>query len=106
MLYIILFLRNLATMYCSIFKTLNTSEEEMKQEHILEYETVIADYKDNNKNIIRDNPGLEGLDNAIRHRLIIALSKTIFTIFFLVVCLWMLWISYSTLMEAVTLYVI
>jgi|SRR3972149_7486816 len=84
----------------------NISEEEMKQEHILEYETVIADYKDNNKNIIRDNPGLEGLDNAIRHRLIIALSKTIFTIFFLVVCLWMLWISYSTLMEAVTLYVI
>src|SRR3990170_6105189 len=71
----------------------NISEEEMKQEHILEYETVIADYKDNNKNIIRDNPGLEGLDNAIRHRLIIALSKTIFTIFFLVVCLWMLWIS-------------
>ena len=31
----------------------NISEEEMKQEHILEYETVIADYKDNNKNIIR-----------------------------------------------------
>lgn len=82
----------------------NISEEEMKHEHKLEYETAIENYKV--KNGIKEigNNELE-LDNITRNKLIMVFSKTIFTIIFLIVSIWMLWISYNTLMEAVEIYI-
>lgn len=82
----------------------NISEEEMKHEHQLEYEAAMDDYNTNNPTKKTDSNKLE-LDNAIRNRLIIAFSKTVFTVIFLTVCIWMLWISYSTLMEAIKTYI-
>ena len=83
----------------------NIPEEEMKHEHPLEYKMAIDDYKKKNgiKEIDSDKPKL---DNIILYKLVVILSKTIFTIFFLLVCIWMLWISYNTLMEAINHYII
>ena len=82
----------------------NVSEEEMKHEHSLEYEAAISDYKSKNciKEVIRD----KSEESIVRYKVITVLSKTAFTMFFLIVCIWMLWISYNTLMDAVTHYVI
>ena len=83
----------------------NIPEEEMKHEHPLEYEAAMSDYKTKNgiKEIDRSKPTL---DNIVRYKLVIVLCKTVFTIFFMLVCIWMLWISYSTLMEAINHYII
>jgi cytochrome b subunit of formate dehydrogenase len=83
----------------------NVSEEEMEHEHQLEYEASIDDY--NAKNVIKktgDNATKSHYD--VRNRLIIVFSKTVFTVIFLIVCIWMLWISYHTLLEAVETYIL
>lgn len=83
----------------------NIPEEEMKHEHPLEYEAAMSDYKA--KNGVKDIDSSKlTLDNIVRYKLIIVLSRTVFTIFFILVCIWMLWISYSTLVEAVNHYII
>lgn len=38
--------------------------------------------------------------------IIIGFAKLIFTIVFLVICIWMLWISYMVLLEAVNTYIL
>ena len=83
----------------------NIQEEEMKHEHSLEYEVAITDYKEKNgaKDIDSSKPTL---DDIVRYKLVVVLSKTVFTIFFLLVCIWMLWISYNTLMEAISHYIL
>ncbi len=83
----------------------NIPEEEMKYEHPLEYELAIQNYKIKNSvtEIIREE---SKIDNIVKRKVIIALSKTVFTIFFLAVCIWMLWISYNTLVDAITNYII
>lgn len=83
----------------------NIPEEEMKEEHSLEYELAISDYK--TKNGIKEADRSElTMDNIVRNKLFVVISKTMFTIFFLVVCIWMLWISYNTLVDAITHYIL
>lgn len=81
----------------------NVSEKEMKHEHPLEYEMAMDTYKANNDNTKVENN--KKSDN-IRNKLIIAFSRTIFTVVFLTIVIWMLWISYSTLIEAIKTYII
>ena len=83
----------------------NIPEEEIKEEHPLEYEVAMSDYK-TKKNVQEIDKSELTVDNIVRNKLFAILSKTVFTIFFLLVCIWMLWISYSTLMEAVNHYII
>ena len=73
----------------------NISEEEMHEEHAFEYEEAM---KGRNKAHDTDNR----TDNNI---LIIGFAKMLFTIVFLVISIWMLWISYQVLVEAVNIYI-
>ena len=77
------------------------SEEEMKEEHPIEYEAAMENCK-----LEKDIKETNRKDNKAIYKVIVALFKTMFTIFFLLVCIWMLWISYNTLMEAVNHYLI
>lgn len=75
----------------------NISEEEMMHEHPLEYEMVMNSI---NKKI----------DDAVRtstsnNKVIYRVAKLLFTMIFLAITLWILWISYHVLMEALTTYV-
>jgi formate dehydrogenase subunit gamma len=76
----------------------NISEEEMRHEHPLEYEEAMK-----NQNIVPDEAkrGREK-DNI----LIVGLAKLIFTVIFLVIFVWMMWISYRVLVEAITTYIL
>jgi formate dehydrogenase subunit gamma len=80
------------------------SEEEMEHEHKLEYDAAIDEC--NNKNVVNNTDDNNLKSNYISNRLIIALSKTAFTVIFLTVCIWMLWISYYTLLEVVNTYIL
>lgn len=82
----------------------NISEEEMRHEHKLEYESAIDDY--NTKNVIKKNDNDELKSYDVRNKLLIAFSKTMFTVIFLTVCIWMLWISYYTLLDAIKIYIL
>lgn len=79
----------------------NIPEEEMRHEHPLEYEEAMKSQK-------IANP--ENMENKERkeHKniLIVGFAKLVFTIIFLTICIWMVWISYSVLMEAVKTYVL
>ncbi len=81
----------------------NISEEEMKHEHQLEYEGVMNDPK--LKAQIDDAVDTEpdGKNNNI---LLIGFAKMLFTIVFLAIVVWMLWISYKVLVEAVNIYIL
>lgn len=81
----------------------NVSEEEMKHEHPLEYKAAMENYKNSD---IKYAHAYIDTYSTVRNRVLIALSKTVFTIFFLIVCIWMLWISYNTLMEAINNYIL
>ena len=74
----------------------NISEEEMHEEHPLEYEEAMKGVDPVNETQTR--PG-----NNI---LIIGFAKMLFTIVFLAICIWMLWISYMVLAEAVNTYIL
>jgi cytochrome b subunit of formate dehydrogenase len=70
------------------------SEEEMREEHSLEYEMI--DIKNSSVTEIKDKSLIK----------IIALKfgKIIFTIVFLVIFVWMLWISYTVMVGAINTY--
>lgn len=76
----------------------------MRHEHKLEYESAIDDY--NTKNVIKKNDNDELKSYDVRNKLLIAFSKTMFTVIFLTVCIWMLWISYYTLLDAIKIYIL
>jgi formate dehydrogenase subunit gamma len=75
----------------------NVPEEEMRHEHPLEYEEAM-------KNRPAENPehGEQNKNNI----LIVGFARFVFTIIFLAICLWMLWISYKVLFEAINNYII
>jgi formate dehydrogenase gamma subunit len=76
----------------------NISEEEMRHEHPLEYEEAMKDQE------IKDEVTETG------HRkdtgLITVFAKLVFTVIFLAIIIWMLWISYLVLVEAFTNYIL
>jgi formate dehydrogenase subunit gamma len=76
----------------------NISEEELRHEHPLEYEEAMKNYVINapaNKNESRE-----------RNKMITGFAKLLFTIIFLIVSIWMLWISYQVLAEAINTYIL
>jgi formate dehydrogenase subunit gamma len=75
----------------------NVPEEEMRHEHPLEYEEAM-------KNRPAGNPEHE--EQKKNNILIVGLARFVFTIIFLAICLWMLWISYKVLFEAINNYII
>jgi len=75
----------------------NISEEEMHEEHPLEYEEAMKGMK-THAHDTESKP-----ENSI---LIIGFAKMLFTIFFLAVTIWMLWISYKVLNDAINTYMV
>lgn len=75
------------------------SEEEMRHEHPIEYEYVMTSYGIGNPVNITENV-------RSGHPTIMGLGKILATVLFLVISIWMLWISYHVLVEAVTTYVL
>jgi formate dehydrogenase gamma subunit len=75
----------------------NVPEEEMRHEHALEYEEAM-------KNRPAGNP--DHGEQKKNHILIVGFARFVFTIIFLAICLWMLWISYKVLFEAINNYII
>lgn len=75
----------------------NISEEEMRHEHPLEYEEAM-------KNQGIKDPVHELESKKRNNILITGFAKLLFTIILLAITLWMLWISYQVLVEAVTTY--
>jgi hypothetical protein len=89
-------------------------EEEMKYEHAKEYEDVMNYYKIND-GIYTDRSGqnlLNTLDICraqVKPTVVnkaIGMSKVVLTIIFMVICTWMLWISYNTLVQAIRTYIL
>lgn len=79
----------------------NISEDEMRHEHPLEYEEAMKGQPAG----ISDNPG-HNEHNKNDHILIVMFARMIFTILFVAICVWMLWISYQVLAEAIVTYVL
>ena len=81
----------------------NISEEEMRHEHPAEYEAIMGDRE----------LGIPGVsvpdvkrDSSAGSVMILGIAKLLFTVFFLAVTVWMLWISYSVLVEAINTYLL
>lgn len=75
------------------------SEEEMRHEHSLEYEEAM---KNQGIKITEHNTDNTKHNNII----IIGLAKLVFTIIFFAIGVWMLWISYNVLVEAINTYLL
>jgi formate dehydrogenase subunit gamma len=76
----------------------NVSEEEMRHEHALEYEEAMKDTEPDNKATMQTHEKDTGFGTMF--------AKLMFTLIFLAITIWMLWISYKVLVEAVTTYII
>jgi len=76
----------------------NISEEEMRHEHAREYEAAMKDQGD-----ISDVTET-GHGNGIG--LITLFSKMAFTVIFIAITVWMLWISYQVLFDAINTYLL
>ncbi|VVB85706.1 Prokaryotic cytochrome b561 [uncultured archaeon] len=80
----------------------NISEEEMRHEHPEEYEAVMGDEvinKIETGNPVRNNSSAGTV-------MLFGFAKLVFTMVFLAICIWMLWISYHVLVEAVNTYIL
>ncbi len=75
----------------------NISEEEMRHEHPLEYDEVMG-------NVVMNN--LVNTESRAGNKMITGFAKLLFTIIFLAISIWMLWISYQVLVEAVRTYIL
>ncbi|MCZ7391847.1 MAG: cytochrome b/b6 domain-containing protein [Candidatus Methanoperedens sp.] len=73
-------------------------EEELRHEHPLEYEEVMENY------VI--NAPVSKIESTGRYNMSTGFAKLLFTIFFLAISIWMLWISYQVLVEAVKTYIL
>lgn len=83
----------------------NISEEEMIHEHPVEYE--IATNVNEAKKLARhsDISNIKD-DNISNIKVSKIFLKFIFTIIFLIISIWMLWISYKVLFEAINIYIL
>ncbi len=73
-------------------------EEEMLDEHPLEYEAAIRNLK------IKDQKRNE--NKKENHKIIMAFAKLLFTIIFIVIFIWIVWIAYIVLSEAIATYLL
>ncbi len=76
----------------------NIPEEEMRHEHALEYEEVMKNQE------LRDE--VTEISHGKGNGLMMAFAKSVFTVIFLAITAWMLWISYKVLVDAITTYII
>jgi len=76
----------------------NISEEEMRNEHAIEYEAAMKDQE------VKDEITETG--HVSNPGLITVFAKLVFTIVFLVITVWMLWISYQVLVDAISIYIL
>jgi len=76
----------------------NVPEDELRHEHPLEYEEAMKSQKIGNPENVEHKK-----NNNI---LIVGFAKLAFTVVFLAICVWMLWISYNVLVEAVRTYIL
>ncbi len=74
----------------------NISAQEMRHEHTLEYEAAMKDQEP--EEVTETSHG-----NNIGP--VTILAKLVFTVIFLAITVWMLWISYNVLVDAVTTYI-
>ncbi len=78
-------------------------EEEMRHEHPAEYEAIMGGYALGKPEInvpeVRSNSSAGSI-------MIMGFAKLLFTIVFLAISVWMLWISYQVLVEAVSTYIL
>jgi len=74
----------------------NIPEEELRHEHPLEYEEAMKN------RVVPENIEHDKKDNI----LIVGFAKLIFTMIFAAICVWMLWISYNVLVEAIKTYIL
>lgn len=93
----------------------NIPEEEMKHEHPAEYELVMKEHNANNQSnqsihTTDSKPEISRINNAengnITGKVIHICSKLAFTVIFLLICIWMLWMSYMVLIEAINIYIL
>jgi hypothetical protein len=86
------------------------SEEEMKHEHPAEYEIVMNENRTNKteyaKSILTPLSNINNDNISNIKKVTKIFSKFIFTIIFLIISIWMLYISYKVLMEAVNTYIL
>jgi cytochrome b subunit of formate dehydrogenase len=75
----------------------NIPEEEMKHEHPLEYEEAM-------KNRPAGNP--EHVEHKKNNILILGFGMIVFTIIFIAICIWLVWMSYTILFEAIVNYIL
>lgn len=75
----------------------NISEEEMRDEHAMEYEEAMKD---------NGYVSEAGTGHSNSMGLITIFSKSVFTVVFIVITAWMLWISYQVLVDAINTYVL
>lgn len=73
-------------------------EEEMREEHPLEYEAAMRTLKTNELK--------EKENKKENNKIIIAFAKLLFTIIFLVIFIWLVWIAYKLLSEAIATYLL
>jgi formate dehydrogenase subunit gamma len=76
----------------------NIPEEEMRHEHPLEYKEAMKNRADQTPENVEHN----GKNNV----LLVAFAKLLFTIIFVAIFVWMIWISYSVLVEAIKTYIL
>ncbi len=72
------------------------SEEEMKHEHPAEYEEAMKNHK-----IVQSEDHQERSD---KNKILLIFGKTIFTVFFVAIIIWMMWISYKVLVDSIYVY--
>lgn len=80
------------------------SEKEMIHEHPAEYGAATENYRKETKNWNYSETRKD--DNEKSQNIKIRIGKWIFTVIFLIISIWMLWISYSVLTEAVNTYIL
>ena len=76
----------------------NIPEEELKHEHPLEYEEAMKDRPTGNSEPVEHKPA--------KNVLIVGFARLVFTMLFLAIVIWMIWISYNVLTEAVKTYIL
>lgn len=76
------------------------SEKEMMHEHPAEYEAATENRQETKDRNYSETHNFNNQNIKIR------IGKSIFTVIFLIISIWMLWISYSVLTEAINTYIL
>ncbi len=83
------------------------SEKEMHHEHYLEYENVIESYGLSDHAVgNHESDPVDKNNTTAGNTTIPGLAKLLFAIIFLAISIWMLWISYHVLVEAIKTYIL